>query len=390
MTIGIVMTSVPGYSETFFRSKIQGLQAQGFEVLLFVDSQRNTIDFPCKVIFAPDLGSNIFKTVFNGMIAFLKVMFFTPKKSLRLYQLDKADGIPFKRRFKNMILNQFFLPYNLDWLHFAYGILAYRRENVAKVIGAKMAVSFRGFDLYLSPLKHNGCYTLLFQKKVQYHVLSVGMSKRLLNFGIDKKHIHVITPAIDVNYFSIDVNSAQKTNTKINIVTIARLHWIKGLEYTLEALKILKENDIQFTYTVIGDGDQYERLIFATHQLGLSGYVNFIGKLSAIEVRHQLEQSNIYLQYSIQEGFCNATLEAQSMGLLCIVSNAEGLTQNVLNNITGWVVPKRNPELLSEKIMEVIHLPHEEKKRIILNARKRVKYDFNLELQHKAFKDFYL
>ena len=63
-----------------------------------------------------------------------------------------------------------------------------------------------------------------------------------------------------------------------------------------------------------------------------------------------MEWADIYIQPSIQEGFCNSVLEAQAMGLLVIVSDAEGLHENVINNVTGWVVKKRNPILLSEKL----------------------------------------
>ncbi|MEM5564579.1 glycosyltransferase family 4 protein [Psychroserpens sp. AS72] len=389
LRIGLVLTSVPGYSETFFRNKIKGLQSQGFEVILFVNNRGVAIDFPCKVVVAPNFGGNLFKTMFNGIVTIFKIVFLTPKRSLRLFLLDKADDVSFKRRFKNLILNQFFLPFDLDWLHYGFGILAYRHENVAKAIGAKMAVSFRGYDLYLSPLKHLGCYDILFKKEVKYHVLSNEMKQTLIDYGVPKDFIHVITPAINTNFFKLKQSSVFETNHTINIVTIARLHWKKGLEYTLEALKILKEKGVLFKYTIIGDGDQYERLVFATHQLGLTEYVNFIGRLSPTEVRQQLEQSSIYLQYSIQEGFCNAVLEAQSMGLLSIVSNAEGLDENVLDNVTGWVVPKRQPEVLAQKIIDVINLPSDIKQQIGNKASNRVREKFNLEIQNSKFLKFY-
>ena len=76
--------------------------------------------------------------------------------------------------------------------------------------------------------------------------------------------------------------------------------------------------------------------------------VSFKGKLAHMEVKKAMEQADIYLQYSLQEGFCNAVLEAQAMGLLCIVSDAEGLPENVLHGQTGWVVPKRQPALLKQ------------------------------------------
>ena len=41
MKIGLVLAQPPGYSETFFNSKIHGLQAQDFEVTLFCQQNRS-------------------------------------------------------------------------------------------------------------------------------------------------------------------------------------------------------------------------------------------------------------------------------------------------------------------------------------------------------------
>ena len=388
-TIGIVLSTVPGYSETFFRNKIKGLQSSGFEVVLFVDyTSPDDHLFPCKVVAATDVSGGFIKTVFNSVLSIIKAIIYHPKRSMNLYYLDKKDGKSLQNRLKFAILNQFFLKEKLDWLHFGFGMLANERENVAEAMDAKMAVSFRGYDLYLSPLKHRGCYDLLFQKNAQYHVLSEEMKHTLIDYKINPNKIKVITPAIDVSFFQAS-NKPDGNNAFVKIVTVARLHWKKGLEYTLEALMHLKQAGVKFHYTIIGDGEEYERLIFAAYQMDIMECITFAGKVAHNAVKEHLEESDIYLQYSIQEGFCNAVLEAQAMGLLCIVSNAEGLSENVLNNETGWVVPKRKPRVLAQKINDVLHLNAYEKQRIRSCAVTRVRNEFNLEKQNQAFADFY-
>lgn len=387
-TIGIVLSSVPRYSETFFRNKIKGLQNNGHKVILFVDYKHpNDADFNCEIIAAPSFNkhkiSNSIKTIF----VLLKLLIIYPKKTFKLYSLDKRDGVSFKKRIRNLALHSFFFKQKVDWLHYGFGMLATHRENVAEAINAKMAVSFRGYDLYLSPLKHKGCYDSLFTKNVKYHVLSHEMKQTLLDYGISNRKIQVITPAIDVNFFKNENDIPN--NTKLQLATVARLHWKKGLEYTLEALALLKNKGIDFKYTIIGAGEQKERLVFAAHQLGILQHIVFSGKLAQNELRLQLQKADIYLQFSIQEGFCNAVLEAQAMGLLCIVSNAEGLSENVLHNETGWVMPKRNIKALAERIIEVNNLSLEDKKAIKLKATKRVQETFNLEQQNEAFLKFY-
>src|SRR5690554_4881676 len=265
--------------------------------------------------------------------------------------------------------------------------MALGRENINKITGAKMAVSFRGFDIGIYPLKHPNCYKELFKKVDKIHVISDDLTDLLYKNGLSKeKQIVKITPAIDTSFFT----PVTKTdNSILQLSTIARLHWKKGLEYTLEALSKLKNEGIEFEYTIIGDGIEKERLLFAAYQLGIKENVNFVGKLPHTEVKKALEKTDIYLQYSIQEGFCNAVLEAQAMGLLCIVSDAEGLSENVLDQQTGWVVRKRRPELLAEKIREVLAMNTVQKDEITAKAIHRVKDEFNVEKQTQKFVEFY-
>ncbi|MBK7870835.1 MAG: glycosyltransferase [Saprospiraceae bacterium] len=65
--------------------------------------------------------------------------------------------------------------------------------------------------------------------------------------------------------------------TPLVFLTIARLHWKKDWN-TLQALLVLQEQKIDFQYAIIGDGEEYERLVFAAHQLGIGHRVHLPGK----------------------------------------------------------------------------------------------------------------
>jgi glycosyltransferase involved in cell wall biosynthesis len=385
MKIGIVLPSVPGYSETFFTSKIKGLQTNGFEVLLFVNNFSSKTPLNCSIIQSPTFSNSKIKNSFISLYFLLKTVFFNFKNAQKLYDLDKKDGLVFAQRVKNIIINSHILSQKLDWLHFGFGTMVIHRENVAEAIGAKMAVSFRGFDHYVYPIKNKRCYELLFSKNVNYHVLSEGMKNDLVKQLLPIEKITKITPAIDTALFS----SKSSFKNENSFITVARLHWIKGLEYTLEALSILHKKGIDFTYTIIGDGIEKERLNFLVHQLELTEKVFFLGKLEHGAISNQLVKANYYLQYSLQEGFCNAVLEAQAMGKVCIVSDADGLIENVVNNETGFVVPKRNSELLASKITEVLAMSEADKLTLIKGAIERIKTNFTIESQINQFVDFY-
>lgn len=357
------------------------------EVRLFC--QNNTEEFDlCPVITSPKINGNpllqagYFAKEFVLLLPYFPVI-------MRYVKLERNEGSGWGQLFKKIYLNAHLLKTKLDWLHFGFATMALGKETVAKTIGAKMAVSFRGFDIAVYPVKNPGCYNLLWKYVDKIHTISDDLLVLAKKHGLpDSIAVEKITPAIDINLFQSALPDFSTIHKPV-FMTTGRLHWKKGLVQTIEALVILKNKGIDFTYKIIGEGQDYERIAFAAYQLGIKDRVQFLGKLAHAKVKRHLESADIYIQYSIQEGFCNAVLEAQAMGKLCIVSNAEGLAENVLHEKTGWVVPKYSPGLLAGQIEEVLEMTEEDKKTISKNAVQRVKREFNIEKQEGEFVAFY-
>lgn len=388
MKIGIVLSTCPGYSETFFKSKIKGLLEGGMEVSLFCQKQEEDFQL-CPVILAPPVSSNPLLMGFYFIKELIGLLPYS-KRMVNFLRLEKKEGKSNIESAKSVYLNAHLLKADLDWLHFGYATIALGSEPVAKAIDAKMAVSLRGFDIGVYPVKNPGCYRVLWRYVDKVHTISDDLLNLAYKQGLpDTVTVAKITPAINTEVFKAPPEPFDHREKPV-FLTIGRLHWKKGIVHTLQALAMLKIVGFDFSYNIIGIGDEYERIAFAAYQLGLKENVQFLGKLPHDEVREELEKADIYLQHSIQEGFCNAVLEAQAMGKLCIVSNAEGLSENVLHGETGWVVPKNAPRLLAEQIKKVLLMTSEERYKISKNARRRVKLEFNLEMQGSAFLLFYI
>jgi colanic acid/amylovoran biosynthesis glycosyltransferase len=386
MKISLILSQTPGYSETFFNSKIKGLQAHGVEVRLFCQSKNDDFSL-CPVTERPKVSRNPLLQSWYFLKEFVLLL---PhfQAVARFIKLERKEGTGGMLLLKKIYMNAHLLKVKPDWLHFGFATLALGSETVAKAIGAKMAVSFRGFDMAVYPVKNPGCYKTLWKYVDKVHTISDDLLVLAKNHGLpDGIPVAKITPAIDVNQFKSDPKVMNVE--ELVFMTTGRLHWKKGFVQTIEALAILKAQGLKFIYKIVGEGPEYERIAFAAYQLGLKEEVRFLGKLTHQQVKEELERANIYIQYSIQEGFCNAVLEAQAMGKLCIVSNAEGLSENVLHEQTGWVVPKYAPNALAQTISKVVALNPEEKSTITKNAQKRVQEEFNIEKQQREFLNFY-
>lgn len=389
MKIGLVLPAVPGYSETFFRNKINGLKSKGHEVLLIVPYSSIENKNGYHIVFGPNLNGGSLSKVFNSFIALIKLVFTSFQSLNQFWNLERKSGTNPQAIIKKAIINSHLLKLQLDWLHFGYATTAIDRELVAKAIGAKMAVSFRGFDIGIYPIQHPGCYQKLWEHVNLVHTISNDLLEEAFQLGMPKGIPFVkITPAIEVAQFKSGAREYFKDGV-IKLLTVGRLHWKKGLEYTLEALSLLKQRGFKIEYTIVGTGAELERLIYAAYQFDLAEEVKFVGVIPHEDVATKMATSDIYIQYSVQEGFCNAVLEAQAAGMLCVVSDAEGLSENVLHEITGWVVPKRQPELLATQLETLIKLPETILKSTSERAVNRVIDEFNLEKQQNAFEAFY-
>ena len=75
--------------------------------------------------------------------------------------------------------------------------------------------------------------------------------------------------------------------------------------------------------------------------------------------------------------------------MLCVVTDADGLSENVLDEKSGWIVPKRSPEELSNKIINILSMDDDRLNQIRKYAVKRVINEFNLERQSQLFREFY-
>ena len=387
MKIGLVLSKTPAYSETFFISKLKGLQQSGFGVTLFV--QQKDLDFnQCPVKVAPKVFKrNVLLQAVYTIKVIIKLCYY-PKRLRTFIGLEKKAKRSKIQILKNLYNNAHILTAHLDWLHFGFATMAIQSEHVAKAIGAKMAVSFRGYDIDVYPLKYEGCYLLLLEHVDQVHSISHYLLNRAYTLGLSKTTpFRIIPPAVDSNI--IDRNDTGKFHQTLQFLTIARLEWVKGLTYTIEALALLRQNGIKFQYTIIGSGRMRDELLFSIYHLGLSKCVTLLDYIPHEDVYEHLRNAHIYIQYSLSEGFCNAVLEAQAMRCLCVVSDGGALPENVLHEKTGWVVPKESPKALADKIIEVIRLPEKEKKKIRKNARQRAVTEFNLQKQQKEFVEFY-
>lgn len=114
----------------------------------------------------------------------------------------------------------------------------------------------------------------------------------------------------------------------IHIATTAALNIsYKGQRFVIRALKRLKDIGYDnYRYYLIGGGDEM-KLRNLSERLGVEDQVVFVGKVSHPEVFRMLEEMDVYLHPSLQEGLPRSVVEAMSLGLPCIGAKTGGIPE---------------------------------------------------------------
>lgn len=232
---------------------------------------------------------------------------------------------------------------NLDYLHFGFGNLVFGREYYGGVMDCKMTLSFRGSDINVFPIWHDKSYStaLALADKVQANSQEVLSRLKNHHSKIDAKGV-IIHPGLQDTFRVGQTEIAgfvglRERNAQLEIISVGRLHWVKGYELALMALALFKKNGNDFNYTLIGAGVEAEKLVYLIDSLGLNDNVKFVFQKNALEIRGIMERSNLFLQTSWTEGFSNSTLEAQALGLPVVVTPVSGMSTIVEHEKTGFV-----------------------------------------------------
>lgn len=391
MKIGLVLPELPRYSETFFNYKIKGLRKNGHEVIVFTSPGSNENWKPdYKVVNAPPSdGSRLALIAYRIPMALVTVLAKSFKAAKKFYLLEREKGRSFPDCVKSIYLNSHILAEEVDRLHFGFATTSLGRENVAAAKNISMSASLRGFDINVYPLKNPGCYDLLWKRVDKIHTISGYLIGKARSMGLPMNVPYMkITPAIRLSDFPLKENPGRVGNP-LKILTVGRLNWIKDYETAISSLEILKRRGIEFTYNIAGDGPELERIKFAVHQAGIDDCVTFEGKLPHEKTSELMRNSDIYLQTSLQEGFCVSVLEAQASGLMCVVSDADGLRENVAEGESGFIAKRRDPESFADAMINAAGISEDERLQRALEARERVERMFSMEQQNELFNRFF-
>jgi D-inositol-3-phosphate glycosyltransferase len=182
------------------------------------------------------------------------------------------------------------------------------------------------------------------------------------------------------------------------VLQLGRMVPRKGVDNVIKSLGyISKKLDLPVRLLVVG-GESDDPCPIKTPEIGrlqsiareenIFDKVTFVGRKKRDQLKLYYNAADVFVSTPWYEPFGITPLEAMACGTPVIGSNVGGIKFSVRHGKTGFLVPPNEPEILGERILEIIS-DKEEAQRISINAIKHVNTLFTWEIVARKLGDLY-
>lgn len=230
-------------------------------------------------------------------------------------------------------------------------------------VDGKIAAVFHGNDISqkrILNLFHSDYEQLFNDANYIFPVSELWASKIALTTAIKNK-THVIRMGVNVSKFIYKERIT--ISHPIKLLSIARLTEKKGISVAINACLLLKQQNVDFDYTIIGDGPLRKELESQVANLGLSDKIAFLGAQTQETVSEYLNNSDVFLLPSVtaadgdMEGIPVALMEAMAIGIPVISTFHSGIPELIEDRVSGFLVNENDAASIAGVISEIIDNP---------------------------------
>lgn len=355
LRLGYVLWDFPSLSQTFVMNELRWLVKNGYDVNVYYHSapdHKYPLDFSVnayQVVDADHLSDLLLRHGRNHCHSH----FVYPAVTLLAFPACAQAGIPFT-----------FMPHAVDLFHKDN----FHRNRVGEIS------------------RHELC------RKV--FVYGGHHREFLLERGVPVHKIAYAFQAVDVSGMDVAAVDAAWDKEQYTGIVIARFIEKKGIQYLLQAAKLLEDMPVRFD--IYGFGPLLESYKSTMRELGLKN-VTIHAELNGREqLDRAYEQADFLMVPSVvaengdMDGFPTVILEAMARGLPVIATGVSAVPDYLMDSINAIVVDPADPHQLEQAVRRLVGMPAQERAAMLSRAKDLVRTRIGVGRTMQALLDVWL
>lgn len=138
----------------------------------------------------------------------------------------------------------------------------------------------------------------------------------------------------------------------LRLFTLSTISTNKGSADLIQALKLLASQKKDWHLSWGGAGPLQSWARQKSEDEGLRGHISWLGRLSPTQALEQYQLCDCFVMPSRFESFSLVTAEALACGKPVVATNCGG-PRDIVNDLSGTLVPKQNPAALAEALVQM-------------------------------------
>jgi glycosyltransferase involved in cell wall biosynthesis len=213
-------------------------------------------------------------------------------------------------------------------------------------------------------------------------VSQAGLERYVRMGAVPRHKIRYIPNGVDTERFKPNLEDRLKFRKELGVdgfvwLAVGRFDPPKDYPTMLQAFARVVHKHSNTILLIAGDGPLRKTMENLARELGIEKRTKFLGIRR--DIPQLMNAADAYVMSSSWEGMPNVLLEASATGLPIVATDVGGNREIVLDGVTGFLVPPRNPEALARTMLRIMDLSDEERKEMGKRARKHIEVKFNLD-----------
>lgn len=225
-------------------------------------------------------------------------------------------------------------------------------------------LSVWGSDVYLFPYKsilHKWLIVANLESADAVASTSHCMAVQVKKVAPEIRDVYITPFGVDIESFALTISNKADSEKSDQLVvgTVKGLSHVYGIDILIRAFALVKKSlgeagAKSVLLRLVGSGPDADSLKQLAESLGVGESVTFVGYVCPADVPVELNRMDVFVALSRSESFGVAAIEAGAAGLPVVVSDAEGLSEVVVDGETGLVVPREDPAAAAAAISLLI------------------------------------
>lgn len=167
-----------------------------------------------------------------------------------------------------------------------------------------------------------------------------------------RQPVHETQDVIDPESFTAKCTEI-RGGAPLRLMTASRMESLKGIDFIVRAVSILKQRNIPVNATLYGKGSRLESLKLLAQRLDVAGCVDFPGPVApGPDLRRAFSAAHLFLMPNLTSDFGRAFFDAMAGALPVIAFRSAASQDTVRHRVDGLITPNADAEGLADAVAQ--------------------------------------